>query len=393
MTLETLSPTDPFWERHRGLYPALGRYTYLNNAAIQPLPAPVAEALHEFIRAASEDDPDALYRPDVPSRLRATYARWLGCEAKDLALTTSTSDGLIKAVNAVRWREGDEILIPQNEFPSVVYPFKMARMHGARILFAGEPGRPVTEEDLLAAVTPKTRAAAFSWVSFSTGYKLDLSTLSRALKERGVELVFVDGMQGAGVWPPRLAQSAVDFFAFQAVKWIAGPNGAGALYVRPDLWSDLDNPCLSWYSVPCCDDYSLLMDTQLEPFSSARRWDGGTPPWIPMVGVQAYLDLLEPAGPEGVAARAVHVMALLAQRLESAGIGTLVPLSSSSASSIALLELPDAASMHQRLKDAGILTSLRMGRIRVSPHVYNGAEDFDRLVAVLTGSGSACEIS
>jgi selenocysteine lyase/cysteine desulfurase len=393
MTLETLSPTDAFWERHRDLYPALGRYTYLNNAAIQPLPTPVADALHEFIRTASEGDPDALYLPDVPSRLRATYARWLGCESKDLALTTSTSDGLIKAVNAVRWRGDDEILIPHNEFPSVVYPFKMAQMRGARILYAGEPGRPVTEEDLLAAVTPKTRAAAFSWVSFSTGYKLDLSPLSMALKDRGVELVFVDGMQGAGVWPPRLARSEVDFFAFQAVKWIAGPNGTGALYVRPDLWSDLDNPCLSWYSVPCCDDYSLLTDTLLEPFSSARRWDGGTPPWIPMVGAQAYFDLLGPAGPEGVAARAAHVMALLSDRLLGAGIGTLVPLTSSGASSITLLELPEAASVHQKLKDAGILTSLRMGRIRVSPHVYNGAQDFDRLVAVLTGSGSACEIS
>jgi selenocysteine lyase/cysteine desulfurase len=345
----------------------------------------VATALHDFIRAATEGDPDALYRPEVPSRLRATYARWLGCDAKDLALTTSTSDGLIKAVNAVRWREGDEILIPHNEFPSVVYPFKMAQIHGARILYAGEPGRPVTEEDLLAAVTPRTRAAAFSWVSFSTGYKLDLSRLSKALKALGVEWVFVDGMQGAGVWPPQLAQTEVDFFAFQAVKWIAGPNGTGALYVRPDLWRDLGNPCLSWYSVPCCDDFALLTDTGLEPFSSARRWDGGTPPWIPMVGVQAYFDMLEPAGPEGVAARATHLMALLDDRLVRAGVGTLVPLSSSNASSITLLELPDAAATHQRLKDAGVLTSLRMGRVRVSPHVYNGAEDFDRLVAVVKG--------
>ena len=84
MTPETFSPTDPFWEHHRGLYPALGRYTYLNNASIQPLPTPVAAALHDFIRAATEGDPDALYRPEVPSRLRATFARWLGCGAKDL---------------------------------------------------------------------------------------------------------------------------------------------------------------------------------------------------------------------------------------------------------------------------------------------------------------------
>lgn len=385
MTPETLSPGDPFWEHLRGLYPALKRYTYLNNASIQPLPAPVAEALHQFIRDASEGDPDVLYNPEVPARLRASYARWLGCDAKDLALTTSTSDGLIKAVNAVDWREGDQVVLPRNEFPSVAYPFRMAEARGAGIRYAGKQGRPVTEEDLLAAVTPETRAVAFSWVSFCTGYKLDLLRLPKELKAKGVQYVFVDGMQGTGVWPPLLAQTAVDFFAFQAVKWIAGPNGTGALYIRPDLWRDLKNPCFSWYSVPCCDDLTLLTDTGLEPFPSARQWDGGTPPWIPMVGVQAYLDLLEPAGPCGVAARAAHLMAALDERLHEAGIGTLVPLASSGRSSIALLELDDAASAHQRLKDAGVLTSLRMGRVRVSPHVYNGVEDFDRLVAVVKG--------
>ena len=70
MTRPTIPPLDPFWKRHRSLYPALERFTYLNNASIQPLPLPVAEALHRFVTTATEGDPDSLYVPAVPENLR-----------------------------------------------------------------------------------------------------------------------------------------------------------------------------------------------------------------------------------------------------------------------------------------------------------------------------------
>jgi cysteine desulfurase/selenocysteine lyase len=378
-----VGPEDAFWGELRGLYPALERLTYLNNASIQPLPRPVAEALHGFVATACEQDPDSLHTPEVYSKLRRTFALWLGCSAADLAFTSSTSDGLIKAVNAVPWRPGDEVILPHNEFPSVTYPLEMARREGAAVRMAGAPGRPVTEEEVLAAVTPRTRAAAFSWVSFSTGYRMDLRALASSLKERGVEYVIVDGMQGAGVWDPRLSETEVDFFSFQAVKWIAGPNGIGALYVRPGLWEKIRNRSLSWFSVPCCEDYSLLTERGLPPFAEARQMDGGTPVTIAVVGVQAYLDLLAPAGVEGISARVAWLMERLAETLEAHRIPTLLPLRRSPPSAIALLEVADSAGAHRRLREAGIATSIRMGRIRVSPHAYNAPEDFARLARVL----------
>lgn len=378
-----LDPQDPFWDRLREQYPLLSRRTYLNNASIQPLPAPVARAVAEFARRASEEDPEVLYDAAAPRRLRADLAAWLGCEAGDLALASSTSDGLIKAVHAVPWREGDEIVLPHNEFPSVTYPLRMARDRGVRIRMAGEPGRPVREEEVLAAVTPATRAAAFSWVSFSTGYRMDLVGLARDLKAAGVEFVLVDGMQGAGVWDPDLRRTEVDFFAFQAVKWLAGPNGIGALYIRPDLVGRLADSAVSWYSVPCCEDYSLLTRPDLEPFSDARRFDGGTPPWINLVGLQAWLDLLRPAGIAGISARMAHVTGLLREELSRAGVPVLCPDDALRPSSILLLETPRPQEDHARLAAAGISTSFRMGRVRLSPHVYNGPGDFRRLVEVL----------
>lgn len=376
---------QPFWPSYRALFPSLARLTYLNNASIQPLPEPVARRLHAFVDAATHGDPEELYGPDVYPRFRATVAAWLGCGAGDLALATSNSDGFIKAVNAVTWRPGDEVVIPHNEFPSVVYPFKMAEEDGATVRFAGEAGRPVTEEHILAALRPRTRAVAFSWVSFSTGYRLDLEAFPKELKRRGVEVVFVDGMQGAGVWNPRLSATEVDFFCFQGVKWMAGPNGAGVLYIRPGLLGALRNRSMSWFSVPCCEDYSLLTDTGLAPFPAARAYDGGTPVIMAITGVQAYLDLLEPVGVDGVAERMEAVMGELADRLAEARISTLLPIRRPNPSSIALLEVPDAAAAHARLHAAGIRTSVRMGRVRVSPHLYSDASDFDRLAAVLGG--------
>ncbi len=377
---------EAFWASYRGLFPALSRLTYLNSASIQPLPEPVARRLHAYIDHATHGDPEELYGPDVYPRFRATVGRWLGCDGGDLALVTSNSDGFIKAVNAVPWREGDEVVIPFNEFPSVVYPFEMAKAEGATVRLAGEPGRPVTEDHILSAVGPRTRAVAFSWVSFSTGYRLDLERFPAELKRRGVEFVFVDGMQGAGVWNPRLAETEVDFFVFQGVKWMAGPNGAGALYIRPGLRGTLRNRSVGWFSVPCCEDYTLLTDPGLPLFESARAYDGGTPVVVAIAGVQAYLDLLEPVGVDGVAARMEDVMGELSDRLREAGIPTLLPIRRPNPSSISLLQVEDGAAAHARLHAAGVRTSLRMGRIRVSPHVYNDGGDFDRLVEVLGGA-------
>lgn len=380
-----LDPEDPFWRRLRGLYPLLGRRTYLNNASVQPLPLPVAEAVREFARRASEEDPEVLYDPAVPELLRGELAPWLGCDVGDLALASSTSDGLLKAVNAIPWREGDEVVLPRNEFPSVTYPAKMAEGRGAVLRPAGEEGRPVREEEILAALTGRTRAVLFSWVSFSTGWRMDLRALSSELKRRGVEFVVVDGMQGAGLWNPRLRETHVDFFAFQAVKWMAGPNGAGALYIRPGALGLLRDSALSWYSVPCCEDFSLLTRQDLEPFLSARRFDGGTPPWINLVGLRAWLALLQEAGVASVERRMEHLLSLLHGVLSENGLRVLLPPGSCPPTAIVLLDLPDGERAHAALKEAGVCVSLRMGRVRLSPHVYNDVEDFERLAEVLRG--------
>ncbi len=380
-----LDPQDPFWRRLRSLYPLLARRTYLNNASVQPLPLPVAEAVREFARRASEEDPEDLYDPAIPELLRGELAPWLGCDSGDLALASSTSDGLLKAMNAIPWREGDEVVLPRNEFPSVTYPAKMAEGRGVRLRLAGEAGRPVREEEILAALTGRTRAAAFSWVSFSTGWRMDLRALSAEIKRRGVEFVVVDGMQGAGLWNPRLRETDVDFFAFQAVKWMAGPNGAGALYIRPGALRLLRDSALSWYSVPCCEDFSLLTREDLEPFPSARRFDGGTPPWINLVGLRAWLALLQEAGVASVERRMEHLLSLLHGVLSENGLRVLVPPGSCPPTAIVLLDLPDGGRAYATLKESGVCVSLRMGRVRLSPHVYNDAEDFERLAEVLRG--------
>lgn len=378
-------PTDDnrvFWERIRELYHLPPDTTYLNNAFEQPWPLPVSEAVRSY--ATKMEDAGAVAdATKATETLRATFARWLGCSHRDLALTCSTSNGLLKAIHAIDWRKGDEILYPLGVFPAASSVFRAAADFGAVLRPVGTGKGVFTEEDIIERAGPNTRAVVVSWVSYSTGYRMDLAYLSRSLKEKGVEFVFVDGVQGAGACEADLSDTEVDFFAFRSGKWIAGPTGTGALYIRPALLDGLKDSCISWFSLPCCENLNLLDEPDLVPFDSARRYDGGMPVFLSIAAVQAYFDMLQPVGIAGVAGRLRFLVAELGRRLKEKGIKAVTDPFGNHASAIISIETPNASATQLLLKRAGVVTSLRGDRIRVSPHLFNESGEFDLLVQII----------
>jgi selenocysteine lyase/cysteine desulfurase len=94
-----------------------------------------------------------------------------------------------------------------------------------------------------AAVSPRTRAVAVTWVHSSTGVKLpirQLATAIEALNQRRPEgsrvLFCVDGVHGFGVEKESPQELGCDFFAAGCHKWIFGPRGTGVLWGRPAAW-------------------------------------------------------------------------------------------------------------------------------------------------------------
>jgi selenocysteine lyase/cysteine desulfurase len=323
---------------------------------------------------------------DVPDQVRHVAARLIGAAPEEIAVGTGATHGLNLAAAGLPLRPGDEVLLAPGEFPSNRVPWLY---HGERRGYTVRTleirGAHPEVGDFETAATARTRAVAVAFVSYATGYRMDLAALSRLCAERGWYLV-VDACQAAG----SVAFSVRDFephiLATGGYKWLLSPYGSGFTYVRRDLLEDLAVPVVYWMGLRNADDFNALARQTLAFADSARRFDvPETASFFNLFGLQRSLEYLLEIG---VSTVEEHHRALL-DRL-AAGLPDSYRVASDlrpeRRSGVLFLEGADAAAtaaVHRRLMEAKVHVSLREGRIRVSPNVYNDEADIDRLLGRL----------
>ncbi len=254
--------------------PITGKWAYFDHAAVAPLPQPAAEAIARWCQQAAEEG-DTVW-PQWSRRIgqvRQRAADLIGAEAEEVALVPSTTAGISLVAEGYPWQKGDNVVTLANEFPSNQYPWMNLRDRGVEtrrvpVAANGE----VDIHRVVDACDQRTRIVTLSWVSFSTGWRLDLDAMAEAVHEAGA-LFFVDAIQGLGVFPLDLSQTPIDFLAADGHKWMLGPEGAGIFYVRrPHL--DLLRPIgVGWNSVVQGPDFSHV---ELNVRPEAARYEGGT---------------------------------------------------------------------------------------------------------------------
>src|SRR4051794_32292409 len=193
---------------------------------------------------------------DLSGRLRAAYAQRVGAAADDVAVTTSTSEGMVRVLAGLELRPGDEILTSDEEHPGLYGPLAAARdRFGVRV-------RAVPLADLPDAVGPETALVACSHVSWVNG-----TVAPAALREVDVP-VLLDGAQGAGAVATDVGELGCDFYAAAGQKWLCGPVGTGLLYVAPAWRERLHSVGPTYLNL---DDPSAGLDAL--PHRDARRHD------------------------------------------------------------------------------------------------------------------------
>ncbi|MEA2287038.1 MAG: L-cysteine/cystine lyase, partial [Solirubrobacteraceae bacterium] len=209
-------------------FPVLAERAYLNAGTCGPLPraaveAAAAEAEHALLegRAAAHFERMVALR----TRQRATYAALLGCAPSDVALTTSTSEGMVRVLVGLGLRPGQEVLTSDAEHPGLLGPLAAARERlGIRV-------RAVPLADVADAIGPVTALVACSHVGWLRG---DLAPA--AMADAGVP-VLLDGAQSVGAIPVDVSALGCAFYAAAGQKWLCGTIGTGMLYVAPE-WRD-----------------------------------------------------------------------------------------------------------------------------------------------------------
>ena len=369
-------------EDYRALFPITRRRAYLNHAALGPLSTRSVEALgrHSLEQADLADDASEGRRSQVEAT-RRKVAALIGAEPGELAHVKNTPEALGIVAAGLRWRAGDRVVSSDQEFPANIYPWlNLAKLGVELELVKSRDGR-VPIEEVLAAIDDRTRLVALSWVEFSTGFRNDLETIAAACHERGA-LFAVDGIQGVGALQIDFRAVPVDFLAFSSHKWLLGPLGVGWLYCRREVQDQVHVVMVGQGSVP---PRASWLDYALELWPDARRFESGAPNSLGLAGVEAAVDLLAEVGMDRVEARIAQLTGHLAAGLEDRGYLLAAPRGSDDWSGIVSFSRPAQGSeaLQARLAEAGISTSVREGRVRVSPHFYNTEEEVDAVLAAL----------
>jgi selenocysteine lyase/cysteine desulfurase len=376
-----------FSELRAAEFPWAADVTYLNHASTGPIPARTQRAIDqvEFRRREPFRLADT-HHVELMRDARAAVARLIGADPAEVALTPNTSYGINMAAQTLPLAAGDEVLVPDGEFPANMYPWLLLRDRGIRVELIPRTAAGWPDEDRLLArlAEPGVRAVAISWVQFASGYRVDLARLSAACRERGVWLV-LDAIQGVGQLPLDLRATPVDVVACGGQKWLLSPWGSGFLYVRRERIAELTPRFTGWLAFRGTEDLSRLTDYDPTFHADARRFELVTLPYQDLAGLTASLTLLAEAGVDRIAA---HLRALRAPLLAAAdrrGFQVTSPTDGVHDSAIWCVRTDDVTRAHARLRAAGVTCSLREGALRLSPHFYNTADEVERVVALLAG--------
>lgn len=360
---------------------------YLNNASIGPLPERTRLVLEDFNRkrAAPFQLPDRdIFNSMAESRRLA--AELLGVVPEEIALSINTGFGLSLAARALPLQQGDIVLASDREFPANVYPWMMLKDIGVTLELARTTSEGWPDEDhLLERLRdPRVRVLAVSLVQFSNGYTVDLARLSAATRATGTYLV-VDAIQGVGQIPLDLRKTPVDVLSCGAQKWLLSPWGSGFVYVRRELIRELRPSVTGWMAFEGTDDFTRLTQYNDTLRGDARRFELITLPYQDFAGMNASLGLLLSLGIPRIRQ---HLQTLHAPVLAwAARSGTRVASPAGERGSGILCVAPaNVGEAFRALKGAHIVSSMREGAIRLSPHAYNTVEEMERVVEVLDAS-------
>lgn len=364
----------------RSRFPICAEKVFLNHAAMAPPSLPVVEAMHRFMgECAHEASRNYSAWGKRLAGVRRKAAALVGGEAADLAFTGNTSFGLALVAESFPWQPGDEVLMPVPDFPSNVYPWQNLRRKGIEAIEVPRRHGRIGRDDFARLLTPRVRMVTVSSVDYASGFAADLADLGEFCREKGLFLV-VDGVQSLGALPLAVREMGIHALAAGSHKWLLGPMGTGLLYLAPELRSLLQPALVGWKSVENEEDFALNFRLRAD----AAAFEPGTPNYAGLFGLEAALDLLAGVGAETVRARIFATIDQLAAGLRQRGLKITSSLEPAERSGILCFEPPGPPeALFRALLAAGVLLSLRNGRLRLSPHVYNDESDVERFFAAL----------
>ncbi|MCI0532314.1 MAG: aminotransferase class V-fold PLP-dependent enzyme [candidate division Zixibacteria bacterium] len=315
-------------------------------------------------------------------KIRVLAAKLIGAGPDEIGISPNTSYGFNLAAQGLEFKKGDEVLVPEGEFPAGVYPWLNLKFRGVRIKFIRSEAGFFSFGNFLKAVNKKTKLVSVGFVQSFNGFKIDLEAIGIVCREKSIVFV-VDGIQGVGNQEIDVKKCGIDLLTCGGQKWLLSPPGSGFFYVSRKLQKKIRPAFFGWMGVDWQYCWDNLRIYDKPPFESARRYEIGSYPYADLAGMAASLEMIEQIGVRKIQRHTLELLDYLIGYLQESGLRIVSNLDPLHRSAILTFAAKNAKSLHRQLMQKQIICSFREGNIRISPHFYNTPAEIDRLISAL----------
>ncbi len=315
---ETPAP-PPDWQAFRARFPVTDRVVYMNTGWSGPSAREVVRAVQSRLEREAFDGPTTLevrhQKALLVREARAALASLIGAGPDDVALMYTTTEGINAVLRGLGLRRGDEVITCNLEHSSVMVPcYELRRQLGVEVkVVRSSAEEPLDELARIfeEAISPRTKLIVISHISYNRGTRLPVERIGRAAHAMGA-FVLLDGAQSAGQISIDVRALDVDAYAFPAHKYVLGPDGVGALYIRREMLERIAPHAVAHGAGEYYD-----FEGHFTPVtSSTRKFEMTTHSGPLLAGVIAAIGLLHEAGISNVEARILELSTRLIDGLQ-----------------------------------------------------------------------------
>lgn len=368
--------------RWRAEFPIFERKTYINSCSYGALAKSVRAAMTQYLDDRDERGSDWDLWVGKNEKLRVSYAKLLGAQPQEIAVTASASAGINAIASALDFSgKRRKIIITDFEFPTAAQIWHAQALRGAEIVHAkaDDGGSHIPLEHLEKLIDEETALVCASYVCYRNGSRQDIAAIAKMAHEKGA-LMMVDAFQALGSFPIDVKALGVDFLVGGVLKYLIGTAGVAMAYVREELVQQLIPTQTGWFAQ--ADVHAMLIEANT-PSPTASRFEAGTPPVPNLYGALAGLDIIHEIGTDAIRAHVLELHEALLAGLKELGAQCATPMTVGERGAMLAIKSNDDHAFVARLADENIIASCRDGNLRLSPHFYNDLGDVDYILKSL----------
>lgn len=292
---------------------------------------------------------------------------------------SNVSSGVNKFISALPEPTKDKhvILLCEHDFPSIGFCAQQAQRLGFTLRFLPKDQDPQAVETWAQALTEDVHTALITHVHFDTSRKIPVDHISALCRTRTIFSI-VDVAQSAGVVPIDLKDWQASAVVGSCVKWLCGGSGAGFLWVDPDLVADLQPKDVGWFSHENPFEFDIH---HFKYANDSRRFWGGTPSVAPFALATNSLRLIAQVGVEAIANHNQLLNQTIIEQLPASCFAA--PLAPEKRGGTLVVNPPNIDRAEQALLDANVAFDRRALGLRLSPHIYNTADEIAQVIHCL----------